>query len=153
MRKANREIKEFDNIVALLDKCDTVRIGFFDEDYPYILPMSFGFEVEDSKIVIYTHGAREGKKHDLAVANPRVCVEADIFNGYVPVGESFTTDYQSLIGYGTVEIAEHDDAIRGVNLLMKRCGKDNYDATKCIEMAKTEVFKITVDSVTGKKRF
>ena len=74
MRKANREIQNFDEIVALLARCDTLHIGMTGESGPYVVPVSFGFEVVDDKITLYFHGSKEGMKHDLLARDSRVCV-------------------------------------------------------------------------------
>lgn len=93
MRKTDREVKEIEKISEILDNCDTVRIGFFDTEYPYIVPLSFGYEIDGAKIIIYTHGAKEGKKHDLAINSPKVCVEADLCKGFVYKGEENRIPY------------------------------------------------------------
>ena len=50
MRKAEREIKDFNEIVALLGRCDTLHIGMTGENGPYVVPVSFGFEVGNGQI-------------------------------------------------------------------------------------------------------
>ena len=50
MRKADREIKDFNEIVALLGRCDTLHIGMTGENGPYVVPLSFGFEVVNGQI-------------------------------------------------------------------------------------------------------
>ena len=37
MRKAGREIKNFDEIVDVISRCDTIRLGISDKDAPYIV--------------------------------------------------------------------------------------------------------------------
>ena len=77
MRKANRAITDFDEIKALIDSCDTIRLGFVDGDEAYIVPLSFGFEAENGEFTFYVHGAKVGRRHTLAAKSSRVCVEAD----------------------------------------------------------------------------
>ena len=36
MRKSNRAITDFEEIRALIDKCDTIRLGFADGQEAYI---------------------------------------------------------------------------------------------------------------------
>ena len=47
MRRADREIKEFDEMIQVIEKCDVCRIALNDEEYPYILPLNFGMLIED----------------------------------------------------------------------------------------------------------
>lgn len=47
MRRKDREITDFDEIVAIMRKCDVCRIAVNDGDTPYIVPMNFGLEVRE----------------------------------------------------------------------------------------------------------
>ena len=41
MRRKDREVTDFDSIVRIIDKCDVLRLGLADGDYPYIVPVNF----------------------------------------------------------------------------------------------------------------
>lgn len=151
MRKSNREIKDFNEIVNVLRRCDTIRMGINDGPYPYVVPLSFGFEITGGKIIIYIHGAREGKKHDLLSKDNKVCIEADICHRFVPTDNSITTEYESIIGYGIAEKANREDTIKGLNLLLEHCGyKDFQYSLNTLQFL--TVYKITLDFITGKRR-
>ena len=77
MRKANRAITDFEEIKTLIDKCDTIRLGFVDGQEAYIVPLSFGYESENGEFTFYVHGAKVGRRHVLAAQNRRGCVVAD----------------------------------------------------------------------------
>lgn len=153
MRKSNREITDFNKIVELLDKCQVLRLGLYSDDYPYIVPLSFGWEVNDGKLSIYFHCAKEGKKVDLIAKNNKVCVEADILNGYRATERSVTADYESVIGFGTVKEVVGSEAVHAIKLLLEHCCIDGYSPEDCVLMGIVAVYKITIDSITGKKRF
>lgn len=112
MRKKQREITEFDKMVEILDKCQTIRLGLFDEVYPYIVPLSFGYEAVEGRLYIYFHCAREGKKVDLAAENGHCCVEADFLNDYKRTEHGVTADYESVIAYGSLERVFADEAVK-----------------------------------------
>lgn len=152
MRQIKRKIERIEDIADILARCDTVRIGFHDDEYPYVVPLSFGYEIDDGKIIIYIHGAKEGLKHDLIVSNNKVCVEADIFQGYKSTGFGMTTTYESVIGFGKIEAADLDDSIKGLDLLMEHCGVTGFSSSQCMSLGITTVYKIIIDKVTGKKR-
>lgn len=151
MRKSDREIKNFEEIIDVLNRCDTIRIGLFGGEYPYIVPLSFGYDVQDGKVVIYVHGAKEGLKHDLIAQNPKACIEADILHRYEAVGQSVTCIYESIIGFGTVEKAQDGEAIKGLDLLLTHCGYDGFIYDHAVTNV-TTVYKIALDSITGKRR-
>ena len=152
MRKPEREVKNADEAIDILDRCETIRIGLYGPDYPYVVPMSFGYEFQNDQLDIYVHGAKEGLKHELIAQNNKVCAEADIFHRYAKTGRGTTTDYESFIGFGTIETAGRKDAVKGIDLLLKHC-KTEGSAANCIKLGITTVYKIHLDSFTGKKRF
>ena len=53
MRRKDREVTDLQEIFDILLRCDTVRIGMTG---PYIVPVSFGAEIVDGKVVIYPYG-------------------------------------------------------------------------------------------------
>lgn len=152
MRRSDREITDFSEIVDILHRADTIRLGLHDQPYPYIVPLSFGMEAADGEITLYFHGAKEGLKHQLIAKDPSLCVEADIFHGYAEIPNSVTTEYQSVIGFGKAELVHGDEAARGMDLLLTRCGYDGFEYTRKM-LDSTAVYKITLDSFTGKRRF
>ena len=152
MRKAEREITDFHDIVELLSRCDTIRLGISDARAPYIVPVSFGYEVLGGKIAVYFHGAKAGRKAELLRSFPRVCVEADLCHGFPENGKGgYTCDYESVIGYGFVELLDGEEAENGIRLLMEHCG---FPAQGCPAdaMAITAVNRVILDEVCGKRR-
>jgi Predicted flavin-nucleotide-binding protein len=152
MRKADREITNFEEIVALLSRCDTIRLGISDAGAPYIVPLSFGYEVLDGKLAVYFHGAKAGRKAELLRALPRVCVEADLCHGFVETERgNYTCDYESVIGCGFVELLEGEEAVKGVRLLNEHCGI-LAEACPPEAMAVTAVNRVVLDELSGKRR-
>ena len=41
MRRNDRELKDMNDIIRVMEKCDVCRLALNDEDYPYILPVSY----------------------------------------------------------------------------------------------------------------
>lgn len=153
MRKADREIKDFEEIKELLDECQTIRLAMHDEPYPYIVPLSYGWEERDGKLFVYFHCAKEGKKLDLITKNGNVCFEADCLAGYKSTGHGVTADYRSLIAFGKAERVYGEELARGLELLLAHCHVEGYSARECAAMGITAVVRITVDGITGKRRF
>lgn len=151
MRRSDREITDFAQITDILHRADTVRLAMHDEPYPYIVPLSFGFEAHDGKITLYFHGATEGLKRDLIQKNPYVCVEADIFHRYAAEGAGLTTEYESFIGFGKASGVTGDGAVKGLDLLLDHCGYSGFEYNRAA-LAVTWVCKIELDSFTGKRR-
>lgn len=153
MRKADGEIKDFEEIKELLDECQTIRLAMHDEPYPYIVPLSYGWEERDGKLFVYFHCAKEGKKLDLITKNGNVCFEADCLAGYKSTGHGVTADYRSLIAFGKAERVYGEELVRGLELLLAHCHVEGYSARECAAMGITAVVRITVNGITGKRRF
>jgi len=151
MRRNDREITDFAEIVDILRRADTMRLGLHNEPYPYIVPLSFGFEACEGKITLYFHGAAEGLKHDLIQKTPFVCVESDILHKYMVVGRNLTAEYESFIGFGKAERVSGDEAVKGIGLLLAHCGYDGFEYDRD-SLDVTWVYKIELDSFTGKRR-
>lgn len=42
MRRKDREITEFEEIIDVMERCGVCRLALHDEEYPYIVPLNFG---------------------------------------------------------------------------------------------------------------
>ncbi len=152
MRRKDREVLELSEKFDILNRCDTVRIGMRGGEYPYVVPVSFGAEMADGKPVVYFHCARQGLKLDLLKADPRVCVEGDIFIRTETTDHGITTRYESVIGFGTFEIVtDMDEIIHGLRLLTEHYGYFNYSLERCRALEYLFVGKIILDEITGKR--
>ena len=128
MRKSDREIRDYKEILRLLDECQTIRLALHDEPYPYVVPLSYGWEERDGKLFVYFHCAKEGKKLDLIAKNGNVCFEADCLAGYKSTGHGVTADYRSLIAFGKAERVYGEELVRGLELLLSHCRIEGYSA-------------------------
>ena len=153
MRKDQREVMDFDKIVSIIDACQTMRLGLNGGDYPYIVPLTFGYKAENGAITAYFHCATEGRKIDLIKADSRACVELDALHGYVETGHSVTADYESVIAFGKVEKCEGEEKVEGISRLLQHTGYAQYSAEQCAALPIVDVYKIECRSFTGKKRF
>ena len=153
MRRSDREVKEFEDIVAIMEKCDVCRIALNNDGYPYILPLNFGMEVKGHKIELYFHGATEGTKYDLIQKDNRVSFEMD--HGHTLVTEmergSCTMAYESVIGQGYIEMLSDEEKYDALCILMKHYHQEKFLFNKAT-MPRTNVFKLVVENVTGKVR-
>jgi len=152
MRRKEREIADFKEIVDVLERCDTIRLGICDGDTPYVVPVSFGVLVDGNSVTIYFHGAKAGYKAELLKINPKVCFEADIFYKTEKTETGITTRYESVIGTGIAELVSDDgEKILGLETILNHYGYHDYPVEQCKGMDMTAVHKITVEKLTGKR--
>lgn len=153
MRRSDREITDFNEIIHVMERCDVCRLALNDEGYPYILPVNFGMEVSGQQIVLYFHGAMEGRKYELILKDNRASFEMDCSHRLVMDAEnqSCTMEYESVIGRGRLSEVSEEDKYQALLILMKHYHQEDFAFSKAA-MPRTRVFKLTVDSVTGKTR-
>ena len=72
MRKREREITEPSEILAILDECKILHLGLSDGDQPYVVPLNYGYLLEDGKLTFYLHGSTEGYKYEVLQKNRKV---------------------------------------------------------------------------------
>ena len=123
MRRSDREITDNSAIEAFIAKEQIIRIAFYDNGDIYIVPVNYGYRHEDGKYSFYFHGARAGRKFELAKISPKVGFEIDGRYELIEadVACSFSAKFQSVIGTGTLSLVEDKaEQILGLNCLMKQ---------------------------------
>ena len=151
MRRSDREVKEFADIVNIMEKCDVCRIALNNNGYPYILPLNFGMKVEHNAVELYFHGANEGTKYDLIKTDNRASFEMDCEHRLVTETErgNCTMEYESVIGQGRIEILSEDEKYNALCVLMQHYHQEAFSFDKSL-MPRTTVFKLVVENMTGK---
>ena len=84
------------------------RLGLSDEDGIYMVPMNYGYREQDGKLILYFHGAKEGKKVEMIRKDPRAGFEMDCGHG-LQEGEKacqYSYYFASVIGTGKAQILE-----------------------------------------------
>ena len=55
MTRRDREITDMNDILFILDKCKFLHLGLVDGDEPYVVPLNYGYTMEDGKLTVYMH--------------------------------------------------------------------------------------------------
>lgn len=76
LRRKDREVKDFSEIIRIIESCDCCRLGFVDNREAYIVPLNFGYEIKGSDLTLYFHSAKEGRKIDLVSKQETVSFES-----------------------------------------------------------------------------
>ena len=151
MRRKDREITDFQEMIAIMERCDVCRIALHDGDYPYMLPLSFGLDVQEEQVFLYFHAASEGKKLDLIARDNRAAFEMDCGHEWV-VGEKAqetTSRFQCVMGGGPVTFLETEEEKRAglTAILAHVTGRDQWDIGGA---ANTQVFRLDVEELSCK---
>lgn len=151
MRRIDREVKSEEEILAILEKCQVLRLALNSETYPYIVPLSFGCEMVGERPYLYVHGATKGLRHALLAADWRVCFEADFFGGYIQSNDGISCQFESVIGFGRAELVTGEEAVHGLQCILNHCGFAGNPIPPAT-VNHTSVWRITVSQMTGKRR-
>ena len=154
LTKRERQVTDPEQIIRILDTAKVLNLGLSVNDEPYVVPMNYGYRMEDGKLTLYLHSAVKGKKLDMIRANPKVFFSMDCdrmpFEGRVPC--QYGLVYSSIMGRGTAAIVEDmEEKKQAMSILMKtQTGKDFTFEDRLVTIV--TVVRIDVAEYTAKHR-
>ena len=154
MTRRERQITDPGQILQILDTAKIVHLGLAVDNEPYVVPMNYGYTMEDGKLTVYLHCSHRGRKLDMIRANPNVFLEMECdlvpFEGDVAC--RYGLAYSSLMGRGKAEIVEDvEEKKKALVLLMKtQTGKEFSFENKMTTIV--TIVKINVSEYTAKCR-
>ena len=157
MRRKDREVIDTQEILQIVGKAKILHLGLFDGDYPYIIPLHYGYAYAEDKheLTFYMHGAIEGHKLDLIEKNPNGCIELECDIELISGGDNpckYGSAYASVIGKGHVEIVEDmQEKIKGLKLLMNNQTSKEFDLDERMSSS-VAVIKVSLSEFTAKSR-
>lgn len=152
MRRKDREVTDFHEMIDIMKKCDSCIVAMNDGDFPYVVPMNFGLEVQEEQVFLYFHCATKGKKLDLLKQNHHVTFEMDCDHDLVLCEErmSCTMGYSSVIGHGTIDEVADEDKYDALKIIMRQYHAEDFKFNTHM-MKVTTVLKLTVTDITAKR--
>ena len=154
LTKRELQVTDPQQIRHILDTGKVLHLGLAVDNKPYVVPMNYGYALEDEKLTVYLHSAVQGKKLDMIRANPNVFFEIDCdlmpFEGRVPC--QYGLVYSSVMGRGKATIVEDvEEKKRAMSILMKtQTGKDFTFEDRLVTIV--AVIRIDVSEYTAKHR-
>ena len=156
IRRQDRMVANIDEIKDILNSTRIIHLGMMDGDYPYVVPLHFGYEIVDDILYIYVHGYHEGKKFNLIKVNPHVFIEIDgndealVSGGDIPC--KYSSVYSSVMGRGeAVYLANIDEKAHGLQMLMRQQTGREFTFTDAM-VNSVGVVQIKVVDYTAKRR-
>lgn len=152
--KREREVTDINEIIGILDRAKIVHVGMIDGNMPYVVPMNYGYILENNTLTLYLHGATTGRKLDVISSNPNVFIEIDTdivpFEGQKAC--QYGVCYSSVMGEGIAEIiTDVEEKKRGLSILMKTQTEKDFEFTDKL-VSIVSVIKVTVADFTAKRR-
>lgn len=156
MRRVDREVKDFDKIQQLIKDCHVVRLAMYGEEYPYVVPVNFGYEWEGEDLILFVHGARQGTKLNYLNKNNKVAVEMDtdheLMTKQLPERKEYSFAYRSLIGFGEAAlVTDLEIKHRALQLIIHHQVGEVEESIPDKAVIGTSVIEIRIKSYTMKE--
>ena len=155
MTKRERQVTDEKQILQILDTAKVLHLGLAVNNEPYVVPLNYGYTMEDGKLTLYMHSALRGKKLDMIRENPNVFFEIDC--DMEPFGEGdipcqYGMVYSSVMGKGKATIVEDvEEKIRAMKVLMKTQTQKDFQFNDRL-VSIVAVIRIDVAEYTAKHR-
>ena len=152
--KRETQIVDENQIIHILNTAKVLNLGLAVDNMPYVVPMNYGYTLEDGKLVFYLHSAVKGNKLDMIRSNPNVYFSMDCdhvsFEGEKPC--QYGLAYAAVMGRGTAVIVENvEEKKKAMSILMKtQTGKDFSFENRLVSIV--AVIRIDVTEFTAKHR-
>lgn len=154
MTRRELEVTDQNEIQHILNESKLLHLGLIDDNMPYVVPMNYGYTMENGTLTIYVHGATTGHKLDVIRKNPTCCfeIECDVqpFKGELPC--QYGTAYACLMGRGTAVIVDDvKEKQEAMTILMKTQTGEDFTFNEAL-VSIVSVIRIDVNEYTAKKR-
>ncbi len=155
MNRRDLEITKQEDFRYVLEHCHSINVGMHDGEDIYILPMNYGYVLEeDKKLTFYIHSGKRGKKLELLRANGRISFEMDcdhqLIEGEKPCQYGYA--YVSMMGKGNAVIVEDvQEKQKALSILMSCLTGKEFEFTEKLTTI-VEIIRIDVEEYTGKRR-
>jgi uncharacterized protein len=149
MRRKEKEIKDIGAIEEILRRATVCRLGLCEDNLPYVVPVCYGYKDN----ALYIHCGPEGKKLEMLRKNNNVCFEVDIDHEIVKGEQAckWGFNYKSVIGFGKVVFVEDVVSKRkALDVIMRQFSANTFDYPE-ETIRKTTIFKVEIESMTGKQ--
>lgn len=155
MRRSEREIKDRQTLLKVLDDCQVMHLGLSGEGQAYVVPLHFGWDEREGQLFLYFHSAPVGKKMNLIRENPAcfVCITGGMQVLKSDDACGWSASFESVMIEGKVSILEdEDERTKGLDAIMRHYGFPGMPVYEQRSMQKTCVCRIDVSSISGKSK-
>ena len=154
LTRREKLITDIDTVIDILEKSKVLHLGLVDGDEPYVVPMNYGYTMDEGKLTLWLHGATQGRKYDVIRKNPKVFfeMECDLQPFECDVACKYGISYSSLMGRGTaVVIEDSQEKQDALTFLMKTQTGMNFEFNEKLASV-VGIIRIDVTDYTAKHR-
>lgn len=158
VRRKDRAVTDEAWITALLHRAPIGNLATVREGQPFINANLFVYD--EAAHAIYMHTARRGQTRDNVDANERACFSVSEMGRLLPADTAleFSVEYAGVVVFGAASVIEdEDEAARALQMLLDKYAPHlkpgmHYRPTTPEELARTSVYRIRIESWSGKKK-
>ena len=155
MRRKDREVTDREAVRAILDKAKVLHLAMIDNGRPYVVPLHYGYSLDDDGLTLYLHSAKEGRKLDVLRKNDRVAFVLETDVSLISGGElacKYGSAYASVMGEGQATLlTDPDQKAAALQTLMRTQTGRAFPITPAMTES-VAVIRVNVDSFTAKAR-
>lgn len=150
MRRKDREMTK-DFAIQIVDKCEWATLAMVTpENTPYCVPITIA-RIDD---FIYFHCAKEGRKIECLNNRDDVCLSC--VGNTQRIAEEYTTKYESAVIFGKAfHVIKDEEKINALRAICQRHASTNmqgFDEAIQKSLWRTDIWKISIESITGKSK-
>ena len=154
MRRKDREVTDAGALEDIIARGKVCRVAYADEEGMTIVPLSYGYSMEEGTLTLYFHSAKEGRKVRAFTRGVEAAFEIDgamrIIEGETAC--SYGCTFESIVGSGRGScVTDEDEKMRALSLLMQNQTGRTFEFTQK-ETQGVAILKIEARHFTGKRR-
>ena len=158
MRRKDREIKDGEWIIAMLNRADYGVLATCHNGQPFTVARNFAYDRE--RHAIFFHGARKGRTFENVGEGTPANLNVSEMGEWILAERAmnFGVKYKGVVVFGTLHIEDDPDEMkRGLQLLMDKHFPHlkpdvDYEATTDTDLKVTAVLRLDVESWSGKEK-
>ena len=134
-------------------------VGFIEDGLPYVIPLSYHYEGQQSDR-IYLHGSSRSRALELLATGAPVCVTVTLTDGlvYSRKAMNHSMNYRSVVLFGTArEITDHDEKFTLFDRMVQRYFPNrllerDYNPPPASDLGVTALVEVQIEDWNAKAR-
>ena len=153
MRRKDREVTNKEDILRIIKGGKYLHLALYDDSYPYIVTMHYGF-IADNSYIFYMHSAKEGHKIDLIKRNNNASITLEC-NVKLQEGSDacfYSSTFSSIFAKGSVCLVEdNEEKRRALELIMENQSGRHFDISNSM-CESVNIIKFVAKKLSAKEK-
>jgi nitroimidazol reductase NimA-like FMN-containing flavoprotein (pyridoxamine 5'-phosphate oxidase superfamily) len=149
MRRHEKEITAIGELEQVLWQGRVCHLAIPDDPMPYLIPLNYGYQDD----ALYFHSAPQGRKIELLKKQRRACFSITIDYGIIEAERacSWGARFTCVMGSGRIEFVENMEQKQAALHILMAQYTDQIFSFEPAQIDATLVFKLVIESMSGKQ--